>query len=348
MALFPHLDFEKKLQINDRTRLNASKSFVSKGSTAISEATIKAGDDASAIDIYDSDRFERYLDWEFKIFNGDFDASRNILQFKENSGSELTATITVGTYTLATLATEIKTQMEAAGAFTYTVSVSSDDKISISTTDGSFSLLPTEGSTPLRSILPFIGITVKPGHGDSKWSGQTSVTGERVRWMPKNVTLDIGDGTTNESEVSVMQLYSVEGDALFSSDAEMLQHVPDILSKVPKGRNSWLNMHRAAQELIIADLRKAGFVDTNNDPLEVKAIVDKREVREWALFRALRLTMDFLSVSKDDKQFEEAREFESLEKEYNDLNFLRLDLTGDEKAEVGEGINMASARAVRI
>lgn len=50
------------------------------------------------------------------------DATNNTITFYENSVSTtLTATLTTGTYSAASLATEIETQLEAAGANTYTV-----------------------------------------------------------------------------------------------------------------------------------------------------------------------------------------------------------------------------------
>lgn len=47
--------------------------------------------------------------------------SNNKINFKEDGGGELTATLTVGIFTTASLLTEIKTQLEAAGTGTYTV-----------------------------------------------------------------------------------------------------------------------------------------------------------------------------------------------------------------------------------
>lgn len=57
----------------------------------------------------------------------------NRIYFSENGGSVLTATLTPNKYTGATLATEIKTQMDAAGTLTYTVSYDEQsEKLTIS------------------------------------------------------------------------------------------------------------------------------------------------------------------------------------------------------------------------
>lgn len=57
------------------------------------------------------------------------DATNNKIVFQETTGVDLTATITIGEYTSFTaLATEIKTQMEVAGASTYTISKDTNTK----------------------------------------------------------------------------------------------------------------------------------------------------------------------------------------------------------------------------
>jgi len=51
-----------------------------------------------------------------------FNSNNNKIYFQENGGGTLTATISENSYTGPTLATEIKTRMDAAGTLTYTVS----------------------------------------------------------------------------------------------------------------------------------------------------------------------------------------------------------------------------------
>ena len=177
--------------------------------------TIKPGGDETAVNVFNSEEDNRYLDWQFDTFEIDIDATNNKLDFKE-SGGELTATLTSATYTLSALAAEIKTQMDAAGALVYTVTVSKDDKVTISSTEG-FSLLPTEGSNSKVSILPIIGFEPKPGFGDSDFSVKSPQEGERVRALPRAITIEIGDGNTTGSVTEYIDLMSVDGDQLFSS-----------------------------------------------------------------------------------------------------------------------------------
>ena len=154
MALFPILENDDKVQIGEKIRFYGGRSFVSKGSTAISTMTVVPEADISAVDVYDAVTDNRYLDWVFNDFEIDIDATNNKINFNE-SGSELTATISTATYSLSALASEIKTQLDSAGALTYTVSYGINDKITISAT-GSFELMPTTGSNRNNSLLPII------------------------------------------------------------------------------------------------------------------------------------------------------------------------------------------------
>jgi len=68
----------------------------------------------------------------------EIDATNNKINFKEDGGAELTATLAAAEYaTAALLAAQIKTQLEAAGAGTYTVAYSATtNKFSITATAG--------------------------------------------------------------------------------------------------------------------------------------------------------------------------------------------------------------------
>lgn len=345
MALFAHLDFEKAVQVNDRTRFFGGKSFVTKGSTAISTMTIKPGSENSAISVFNSDQDEQYLDWQFSNFNIDIDATNNKLDFDEG-GSEITATLDSGTYSLSQLAGEIKTQMDAAGAATYTVSVSSDDKITITATSA-FSLRPQTGTNGLVSVLPLIGFKPKPGFGDNEFSNKTTVTGKRVRQLPKAVTIEIGDGSNTANKTFYINVFSEDGDALFSSDQDLIAHRDDIMDFVPAGRNTFKHIHRRAQDLILAYFDESGLVDIYGDPLTVKSVVDPEEVRQWSTFLVLRLIHDDLSNSNDDNFYLKARDFESKEKLHRSRSILRLDVNNDGRADLGEGVSTIGSSVVR-
>lgn len=61
MAIFGKLEIEKVVQVNDKTRLNGDKSFVSTGEAAISLLEIEPSAGAGFIDVTS----KQYLDWQY-------------------------------------------------------------------------------------------------------------------------------------------------------------------------------------------------------------------------------------------------------------------------------------------
>ncbi|HEC60730.1 hypothetical protein LCGC14_0461090 [marine sediment metagenome] len=89
------------------------------------------------------------------------DATNNKLDFEETDGVEITATLTNATYSTASICAEIKAQMEAAGASTYTVTFESGNVFKIAS-DGAgggniLNLLCFTGSNAAASVLQYIG-----------------------------------------------------------------------------------------------------------------------------------------------------------------------------------------------
>mgnify|MGYP005867437537 CR=1 FL=1 len=85
------------------------------------------------------------------------DSYNNTILFNEG-GSNLTATLTQGSYNISDLQTEIETQMDSAGADIYTVTYDKKTmKITISST-GTFSLLFGTSSSEIYEILGFDNI----------------------------------------------------------------------------------------------------------------------------------------------------------------------------------------------
>lgn len=347
MAKFAHLEIEEKIQIEDKTRLSGIKSFISVGASALDAVTIKPGADESAISVFNTNQNLWFLDWQFEIFNGDFDATNNKLDFSEDGGTtELTATITPGTFTLATLATEVQTQLNAEGAFTYTVTVDKDDRFTIIST-GNTSLLPNEGSNSETSILPIIGYSSKPGFDDNAFSNETELKGLKIRFLPKAITLSVDDSTTPVTQTRFIKLYSEAGDALFSIDADLRTKKSDVLNWIEQGRNTFIKFHREAQREILEFVREEGIVDIDGNPLKLKDFTNPSDLRLWSTFLTLRLILDDLSNAIGDVFDEDARGFESKEMKHRKMTFLRVDFDNDGRSDIGEGIKNRSVKLIR-
>lgn len=100
--------------------------------------------------------------------------STDDLDFKEDGGSEQTATLTAGTYTYPynTLMTELKTQLEATGAGTYTCTYDPDtDKVTIAVSSGASTFqFITDGTNAATDCAGILGFTSNPSAAASNTS----------------------------------------------------------------------------------------------------------------------------------------------------------------------------------
>lgn len=345
MAVFPVLDCEDKLQHKDMTRLNAEKSFVApRSATALTTLTIKPGLDGSAQSVFDADSTEnRYLDWVFNTWNFDIVTGFNDKIDFEQGGTARVATLTQGTYTLAQLATEIATQLNAVVGISgvFSVSVSSDEKLTISNSTTQFVLKGADGANLATSLLPHIGFAKRND------SAATSRQGERVEYAHKQVTVSANNGEGAQTVIKYIQLFSVLGDRLFSGDGDIMTWEPDIMKWVQKGRSSFLNIHREAQEQILYWLDKQGYVNIYREKFTKKDLVDLSEVRDWSAFKALSIIFWGLSNKENDVFLKKHYEYLKKANEARDRAVLRIDIDEDGEADQGEELSIQSGVIVR-
>lgn len=235
MAIFADLELEKIIQINDKTRLNATKSFVSKDEAAITLVEIEPEATEGFIDVTGTTSSDFFLDWQY-------------------TGATRTVTATT--------------------------------KI---TTDGA----PT-------------------------------------------------------SFTNTIEVVTASDDRLFSADNDLLPLESDILRWVPDGRNSFFNVHREAQELIIAWLDEQGYVDVDKNPLTKVDIIDLEEVRKWSTNLTLKLIFQAIKNSVDDVFAEKAETYEGQEVFHRNRSIIRLDLNNDGIVDDNEGLNFKTFDLVRI
>lgn len=144
-------------------------------------------------------------------------SSNNKLDFNEGGG-DLAATITTGTYTATTLATEIKTRLDAAGGDTYTVTYStSTGRWTISSDGGTLSLLWDSGTNSSNTIGDSIGFTTSADD-----TGATSYTSDSVAiHTEETITIDIG--TTEDIDSIVAVFDPITGPTISSTATVKIQ-----------------------------------------------------------------------------------------------------------------------------
>lgn len=344
MAIFPVLDYEQRLQLGDKTRLDASKCFVAPASeTAISTVTITPGLDGSALSVYSASTNEDwYLDWIFSTWNIDiFTGVNDKIDFDQ--GGAKVATLDQGTYTLSQLLTHIALKMNAVSGIFGTFSLSSDnkDKITWSNDSTSFNLLPY-GENKDTSLLPHIGFANKT---QNHYQG-SSIVGKPVEYLMKRVLLTVNNGSGAQTTSKFVKLFSVEGDALFCTDQDLITWEPDIMKWVPRGRSSFLNICREAQDQIIYWLDKEGYTNVYQEKYDKFDIVDISEVNEWAAFLTLSIIFWGISNKTDDVFLNKHFEYLKKSQEARDRAVLRIDIDEDGQVDVGEQVDVAYGTVV--
>ncbi len=334
MAIFKVLELEDAVQTEDKTRLNASKTFVSKTSPAISAVDIKPGLDGSYANVFvASQTQEWYLDWQFDSWSFDIKTGFNDkINFNEGS-SELIATLTQGTYTFTSLATEIQTQLNAAGANTYTVLADLvSQKLEISA-DGGFELLGKTGSSGEANYLVHLGYSVDTGNS-------TSHESKVVEYSFKVVNIQV-TATAVETKDFYIKVYNKYGDRLFSDDKDLVKYETDVLKWVAKGRNTFKDIHRRVQTDILGFLSDKGYVDIYQNAFDKWSFKDLSQINDWATYLALSYIFNDASNQSDDIWAKKSAQYNGLATQSRN-KFIKIDIDSDGVVDTDEFLKVHS------
>jgi hypothetical protein len=323
MSIISILELEEKIQINDKTRLNCAKSFVTPDETALTDLTIAAGLDASPISVFSTNVKSRYLDWAYAARTFDIDSTNNKVYFTTKDGPFI-STLAGGTYNLSTLCLEFVAAMNAANPGSYSVTFDSREKLTFSKVGSNIAMLGSRGP---NNILPHVGF-----NDDTEF--KSSSVGLPIEYGIKKITLTAVNASGTNVSYYYQKVYNVLGDHLYSTDQDLLQHESDVTKYVQDGRSSFLNVHRRAQSLIVEWLDQNGFIDTNGKKFTKFAITDVTEVSAWSKYIALELIFRDFGNAKDDVFKEKADRYEKLAINSRQRAILRLDKDGDGKPDV--------------
>lgn len=336
---------EKQIQLQDLTRFDASKSVLVKGSpNPILSVKIQPGADETEVEVFNSDCKKWFLDWAFAEYKFDVEPSNSELVF-EVSGVQYKTNVLTGTYDLANLLSEIKNAMEAiASPLTVSITVDERNRVSINP------------SLPLK-ILPNYSSAGLLRHLGFKYDAEgASVRGMPVEYGLRKITVTVGAGTpgatpsdpptiTESASISSFaEVYTEEGDSLFSEDSDLTSEEPDIMKWLPAGRGSYKDLHRKAQRLILDWCDRQGYRDDNQRKLTKWAFVDESDVRMWSYYMVLRLFFMGAQNDVDDVFKKKAAYYEKLEIASRDRAVLNLDLDGDNKPDTPNGPDIRSGR----
>lgn len=154
------------------------------------------------------------------------------------------------------------------------------------------------------------------------WSYSSSYTGEQT------VEIEITTDGGAETFTKTLTVVTAATDDLWSSDADLVQHEPEIMNYTPEGKSSFLNIHRLAQTRILAWLDERKIWDNDGNRL-TSADVDGTDMNEWSKYLALAYINEGLSNALDDIFFEKASRYRDLAERAASRAVLRLDLDND-------------------
>ena len=143
------------------------------------------------------------------------------------------------------------------------------------------------------------------------------------------------DGAPVTSTFDLTVLTAAE-DNLYSADSDLTASESDILRFLPEGRNSFLNVHRDAQSIILAELDESGITNRDGSRLTKDQIVDVEEVNKWSRYLVLWLIMSDNSNAVDDIFNQKAMMYKDRANFHKERAFIRLDLNKDGDATPGE------------
>lgn len=151
----------------------------------------------------------------------------------------------------------------------------------------------------------------------------------------KTVTVRVTTDGAPVSKTATISVITAADDLLLSSDTDLIGHEGDILSWIRDGRNSFIDKHRTARDLILAYLDQQKIWRTDGTRLTAVNLTDVQEFKEWAKFETLVLIFEGLSNAIDDIFAEKARRYSVLRGQARNRAALRLDRDTDGNTDLG-------------
>ena len=194
-------------------------------------------------------------------------------------------------------------------------------------------------------------ITIEPEDGADTYTVTSdkyldyaySTTGTKTITVTLNHT-GLGGSVTKTDTIEVV---SEADENLFSEDADIIAHEPDILNYLPTYKADYKYVHRLAQDRIITILDERGITDTDGNRLTAADVKDTEECNDWSKFLALQYIFESLSNAIDDIFHEKSLRYREMVKQASNRAFLRFDYDGDGTLEDSERASAVTGRLYR-
>lgn len=171
----------------------------------------------------------------------------------------------------------------------------------------------------------FIDVTPTPATKASLYYLDWSYTTDGTKTVQLRITTD-GAPVTSSLDLNVI---TEADDKLFSSDSDLTLHEPGILNWIVDGRNTFKDMHRRSQTLILDYLRREGWRNHDGSLITKDEILDLNEVREWSTFLTLKNIFEGRSNAIKDLFDLKATKYETMMIKARDSVFFAYDFNKD-------------------
>lgn len=156
------------------------------------------------------------------------------------------------------------------------------------------------------------------------------------------VTLNHTGQGGSVTKTDTIEVVTEASENLFSVDADIISHEPDILNYLPEYKADYRYVHRLAQDRILTSLDERGITDNDGNRIVAADVKDIEECNDWSKFLALQYIFESLSNAIDDIFHEKAMRYREMARQASNRAFLRLDYDGDgtlEKTERGSAVS---------
>ena len=162
----------------------------------------------------------------------------------------------------------------------------------------------------------------------------------------KTVTLEITAGAVQTFTKTITVLTSTD-DCLYSADSDLTAIEPDILKWIPSGRNSFLNIHRAAQGLILDWLDSIRVWRNDGTKLTKADLKLTDDLKQLSIYTTLELIFMGISNKVDDVFLAKAREYRAKALDVKNRGRIQADFNGNGTLEKEDAYDMKSFRIYR-
>lgn len=181
-------------------------------------------------------------------------------------------------------------------------------------------------------------ISVYNGGDTDKWFLDWAYEVDGFKDIAVQIVADSGNKT--KTYMAGINVLTEEIDALLSTDNDILPFEPKLYRYLPRGKSSFIYVHRKAQERIVAYLDEQRIWKDDNSrytKLDLSTVADpefKEQFRQWSSFEALLIIFESFQVSSGDLFQEKKEEYTSLRNGARTRSALRLDQDGDGELDV--------------